>query len=91
MVWSNLSCILLETTTLLQMPHLQSLEVKVSLTFSTSKNKKHNNQHFNFNLKQLIHDCNYNTGHKCSLDVASIVQGEKMLFSVLLLTWGIYA
>ncbi|XP_078148932.1 sphingosine kinase 2-like isoform X2 [Carex rostrata] len=30
-------------------------------------------------------------GHKCSLDVASIVQGEKMLFSVLLLTWGLVA
>ncbi|KAF3332973.1 sphingosine kinase 1-like isoform X1 [Carex littledalei] len=30
-------------------------------------------------------------GHKCSLDVASIVQGEKMVFSVLLLTWGLVA
>lgn len=45
--------------------------------------------HGNF-LGRILRNTNFSlyTGHKQSLDVCTILQGEKKFFSVLLMTWG---
>lgn len=45
---------------------------------------------FNFPCVILSVSSSAHTGHKRSLDVATVLQGETRFFSVLMLTWGMH-